>query len=673
MNNKIRTIFRLGMLAGFFLLFVGLSSCKDYLNIDKYFSKELKIDSIFTQKRWVEAYIWGAATMFPDEGQLFSSPYTPGPLATDEVFSLLSTDTYRGISFTLGEVTPSNMGTLDIWGTMYKIIRKCNTIFARIDEAPDITASERLRMLGYTRFIRAYAYYNLLMNFGPPILLDAEIVENNEPMEYYDRPRATYDEAVEYICSELEEAARFLLLRVPLAEFGRPTKGAAYGLIARLRLIHASPLYNGGKDARMYFGSWKRKTDGAYYVAQVYDEKRWAVAAAAAKRVIDMDMYALHTVSADITTPELPENTSDDPNYHNDYPDGANGIDPFKSHYEMFTGEAIYSTNPEYVWARLSVATKTATKDSHPASNRTGNNGLAVTQKVIDAFRMIDGRTIYSSSDKYPYLETGFSSGNQLKGFSGYQFTPAEDVHNMYINREARFYTSIGFSGCYWPCESTSVSGSYNMTVTYYANSPNGQQSVAVANVPPTGYVLKKYVNSFDSWEGTIGKVLDKPYPIIRYAEILLSYAEALNNLTGNHNVTVGEESQTFTRDLNEIKKAFNLVRYRAGLPGLSQSELNSQATIQAAIEQERMVEFLCENRRYFDVRRWGKYEQTESEPIMGMDVEAPKDYFYRKVIPNTSRIGSRVVNKRLIFVPIPKSDIRRMTLLDQNPGWENY
>jgi hypothetical protein len=85
------------------------------------------------------------------------------------------------------------------------------------------------------------------------------------------------------------------------------------------------------------------------------------------------------------------------------------------------------------------------------------------------------------------------------------------------------------------------------------------------------------------------------------------------------------------------------------------------------------MVEFLHENRRYFDVRRWGKYEQTENEPIMGMDVEATKDYFYRKVIPNTSRIGSRIVNKRLIFVPIPKDDIRRMTLLDQNPGWENY
>jgi len=100
--NRINKISRLGILAGLFLLFVGLSSCKDYLNIDKYFSNELKIDSIFTQKRWVEAYIWGAATMFPDEGELFSSPYTPGPLATDEAFSLFSAGTFMGIMFCSG-------------------------------------------------------------------------------------------------------------------------------------------------------------------------------------------------------------------------------------------------------------------------------------------------------------------------------------------------------------------------------------------------------------------------------------------------------------------------------------------------------------------------------------------------------------------------------------------
>src|SRR3546814_5246971 len=107
-------------------------------------------------------------------------------------------------------------------------------------------------------------------------------------MEYYDRPRSTYDEAMDYTCGELEKEAQLMPTDVGLLNFGRPTKGAALSLVARLRLIHASPLYNGGEAARSYFGNWKRKTDGVHYVSQQYDEARWAVAAAAAKRVMDI-------------------------------------------------------------------------------------------------------------------------------------------------------------------------------------------------------------------------------------------------------------------------------------------------------------------------------------------------------------------------------------------------
>jgi hypothetical protein len=71
-----------------------------------------------------------------------------------------------------------------------------------------------------------------------------------------------------------------------------------------------------------------------------------------------------------------------------------------------------------------------------------------------------------------------------------------------------------------------------------------------------------------------------------------------------------------------------------------------------------------------YDVRRWGKYEETESVPIMGMNVDAGKEGFYQRVVPNTSRIGSRMVNRKLVFVPIPNSEIKRLPSFDQNPGW---
>ncbi|HBX47119.1 RagB/SusD family nutrient uptake outer membrane protein [Limibacterium fermenti] len=663
-------------ITSFFLLLIFLSlanmySCKDFLSIDNYFSDELKLDSVFAQTRYVKAYMWGAADMFPDEGNLLQDQHTPGPLATDEAFtSFLTLHNYNGMRFVLGEITEGSMHSFgSVWSNMYRVIRKCNTILARIDEPVDMTTTERFEIIGYTRFMRAYAYYNILVDFGPPILLGDEILESNATLADYDRPRSTYDEAVEYICSELETAAEYLPLTVSLMEFGLPTKGAAYGLLARLRLIHASPLYNGGDAARTYFGNWKRSTDGAQYVSQTYDEKRWALAAAAAKRVMDLQsagapMYKLHTVQADSDTPKLPEGVTSDPDYYKDWPDGAAGIDPFRSYSEMFNGEAVIPVNPEYVWGRRSNAIRENTRMSFP-QRLDGWNGMSVPQKVVDAYAMVDGRPISSSSQGYPYSEAGFSNG--VKTFSGYRLNAG--VSNMYVNREARFYASVGFSECYWPMTSSTSSGYYNQTITYYYDSPNGKGGVTSAQDHPiTGYVIKKFIHPTDAWGGTNNRRMDKGFPIIRYAEILLSYAEALNNLTSSHSIEVNGQTQVLERNMDEIKKAFNQVRHRAGLPGLTGTE--DAKTVQQLIQQERFVEFLFENRRYYDVRRWGIYEEVESEPIKGMNVEGTKEVFYIRVIPNTSRIGARIVNKRLNWLPIPLNEVRLLPSLDQNPGW---
>ena len=660
-----------------FLVYVSilLSSC-NFLNIDSYFDDEFKIDSIFTQTRYVEAYMWGAASLFTDEGQIFSSASQDalGPLATDEAFTMFNIDgstSYAGMRFALGYVTPDNLGAFGTnYTTLYKIIRKCNTILMKIDEVPSMATSDRINILGYTYFIRAYAYYKILMEFGPPIILGDDIIETNEQIEYYDRARSTYDEAVEYICNELENAANFMPVTVPILDFGRPTKGAAYGLIARIRLQHASPLYNGGQAARTYFGSWVRKTDGQNYVSQTYDEKRWAIAAAAAKRVMDMEiagrpLYGLYTVPSDDQTPALPTNTSD-PSYLNKFPEGAGGIDHFRSYSEMFNGESVPSINPEFVWARNSSALKSYTRASFPIING-GWNGMGVTQKVVDAYRMKDGRTIDNSSDEFPYSEEGFTS--TINSFSGYRLN--SNVYNMYVNREMRFYASIGFSEAYWPATSATSAGDYNLTVTYYYDSPNGKSNPnALVDHTPTGYVIKKYIHPMDACAGTNSRVMDKVFPVIRYAEILLSYTEALNNLSSSHTVDLNGQSYTVSRDENEMRSSFNKVRYRAGLPGISLEETKDVDLIQSLIEKERMVEFLFENRRFYDVRRWGVYESRESERITGMNVDANRDGFYQRVIPNTSRVGSRVVNRKMVFLPLPRAEIRRLPSLDQNPGW---
>lgn len=636
------------IIVAFIALYCSMSSC-NYLNVDDYFMDTLGYDSIFQNKLNLQQYLWGTAAFFYDEGAIWGSTYTPGVVGSDEAFTMWDHDEYPGTQFVLGNINPDNLMSMNVWPQMYKIIRKNNLIFQRIDECKDLTTLEEREILGYAHFMRAYAYYHILMNFGPVVLIGDETLETNEKPEYYNRERATYDESVDYICDELELAAKYIPLTVSMGQFGLPTRGAAYGLIARLRLQQASPLFNGGAAAKTHFASWKRTVDGVDYVSQQYDEKKWAVAAAAAKRVIDMGVYELYTVKRDSTTMPLPKNVPS-----GDFPNGAGNIDPFKSYSDMFTGEALSQKNTEFVWGRISSNVRNYTRHAFPIDNLGGWNGMAIPQKIVDAYYMVDGRDINNSSEEYPYSEIGFSSEKQ--SFSGYQLN--NGVYNMYMNREMRFYASIGFSECFWPCLSTSESGRRNQTITYFkgGNSGKDRTNSDIRNYPITGYVIKKFIHKDDAWAGNDAETLEKPFPIIRYAEILLSYVEALNNLTGGHTITDAEgNSQTFTRDVNEMAKYFNMIRYRAGLPGLTSAELSSPDQMFDLIVRERMIEFLHENRRFYDVRRWGIYEEVDKEPIVGMDTESRKDGYYERTVVNHPIARNRKVERKMIWLPISR------------------
>jgi hypothetical protein len=657
------------------LIMTAMFSSCNFLSVDDYFNETMKYDSVFANKYNLERYLWATAASFPDEGAIFGNNHTPGPVASDEGFTLFGEGEFRGMAYVLGYITPNNLYDMNTWNTMYVIIRKANTIIARMDEAKDMTQFDKRDMLGYVYFMRAYAYYHLAVKYGPAVLVGDEPMLNNEEAVYYDRARATFDETVDYICSEFEKAAQYLPRpeMVAVSDFGRPHNAAAYAMIARLRLMQASPLYNPKPDNRaaiIYFGDWKRSTDDVHYVSQNYDERKWAVAAAAARRIIDIGSFALHTVermAGPSGTPALPENVPSAP-----FPDGAGNIDPFLSYSDMFTGEAVSPRNPEIIWGRWSSHVLYYTRHSFPLNLFGGWNGLCVTQKVIDAYRMVDGKDIHESSEKYPYRTEGTLGKNIT--FSGYQLRSA--VNNMYVNREMRFYASIGFNNRYWTCNSTTENTRKNMLISYEVsgNAGKNQAGTSVTDYPVTGYVLTKYIHPDDAWAGTGAQRQQKSFPIIRYAEILLSYAEALNNLTTVHTVTDEETGNTYTlsRNKDEIAKAFNQVRYRAGLPGLTQEELESPAKIQELIERERLVEFLYEDRRYFDVRRWGKYEETENELIMGMNIESSGSDYYSVVPVNHTKARNRMVDKKLVLFPLALDEVRKAPSLDQNPGWQN-
>ena len=569
MKTKISQIISKGLLFAFIVL---LGSC-NYLDVDQYFDDTLKFDSVFTQKRYFEAYLWGAAGQLPDESRIFGHEYAPGITASDDIFTVMSSDIFRGSAFALGYVNPDNLRGMNVWSDMYKVIRKANLMLARMDECQDMTALDRRNYTGYIHFLRGYAYYHILMTCGP-----------------------------------------------------------------------------------------------AYYINQNYSEEKWALAAAACKRVIDMNVYELFTVSKDQNTPQLPAGVPTE-----NFPNGAGGIDPFKSYSHMFTGDEPFKNNNEVIWGRISEEVKGYTQQSFP-QYMGGYNGMGLTQKMIDAYRMEDGKTIEEAMAVGEYKEgpNDFTSGP--RDFSDYHLNG--NIWQMYANREMRFYACVGFNGCYWPATST-TDGSYRLqTVKYCMDGNAGKYAGTVGsdNYTPTGYVIKKYISSYDAWRGNSSERYEKGFPIIRYAEILLSYAEALNQLTTTHAITLPTgESYSLSRDVDEMAKAFNQVRYRAGLPGLTQAQLESPTEMFEQIKRERMVEFLGEGRRFYDVRRWGIYEDVDSEPIMGLNIAANEfGGFYQRTVVDEKNYRDRVVHRKLLFLPISKSELRKVELLDQNPGYNN-
>src|SRR5690606_36857478 len=89
-HENVTMIKRIARAPGIFQLVVLATSCKDHLNIDGCFDDEFNIDSAFANARYIEAYMWGAAALFPDESNTIRYGYTAGPMATDEGFNGLT-------------------------------------------------------------------------------------------------------------------------------------------------------------------------------------------------------------------------------------------------------------------------------------------------------------------------------------------------------------------------------------------------------------------------------------------------------------------------------------------------------------------------------------------------------------------------------------------------------
>ena len=314
------------------------------------------------------------------------------------------------------------------------------------------------------------------------------------------------------------------------------------------------------------------------------------------------------------------------------------------------------------------------------AANGWNTHGL--TQKQCDAYYMKDGGNCPGKDSEYidyPAYANRIDPNPRREGFvteeNKDQFPELGNhrvgVSMQYVEREPRFYASVAYNGATWYLLNEPDNANKDKQIFYYRGSGNGYTNTMFWL--RTGIGVMKFVHPDDTNRDEKDEYIrKKAEPAIRYAEILLIYAEALNELTGSYTVASwnGETQYTIQRDINEMKKGIQPIRIRAGIPDYTPAEYEDQNLFREKLKRERQIELMGEGHRYYDIRRWKDADVEESLPIYGCNTlmtEKWKDVFHVPVaVPSLPTNFSR----KMYFWPISHSELKRNKMLTQNPGW---
>lgn len=136
----------------------------------------------------------------------------------------------------------------------------------------------------------------------------------------------------------------------------------------------------------------------------------------------------------------------------------------------------------------------------------------------------------------------------------------------------------------------------------------------------------------------------DKDWPILRYADILLLYAEVLNETDGP----------------DAALPYVNMTRQRAGLSPLEAVQVSNRHQMRMAVEKERRLELAYENHRWFDLIRTNRVIEVMTE-------HWATENYYASI---TAETGPLVINENLILLPIPQKEVDIQQDIPQNPGY---
>ncbi len=612
--------------------------------LDKEETNDIYEDQVFTNPQYASWFLNG---IYAELNNGFFKFGSAGFLsnAVDEGIPKANWD--NAYVFALGSWGPTSVPiNINVWNKNYSAIRAANKFLENVDLIPDsdeplINESIRQRMKGEVMFLRAMFHYELLQHYGGVPIITQTLTQYDDELLYQARP--DFDECVEFICSQAEEAAQLL----PPAdgysdsEFGRATKGAAWALESRVRLIAASLLFNDPSQ-----------TDGTPWRGG-YDPSKWVKAAEAARKVITQTngAYSLHTTtSADKYgnyedffirrySPEVILSYQSQQNSNS----GVVHIERYCLPGQFFN----YSNGVINNLPLLNIVADYETVDVDGSGNVTAAHELGMV-KVLASYEsgQIDA-------------ETGF------------------DPQDPYKNRDPRFYQSIWFNQEKWPARPT-------VKFDVWQKDPNSSLSSDGANFLTgwnnTGFFHRKFVDPYANLKGWGTKLnVNHNYPIFRYAEILLNYAEALNEAFDNPDVAPSGYPMSAREAINMIRERAVFPAYTSannippGMPvkakGKSMPPIASGLTkdkMRAKIRHERRIELAFEENRFWDIRRWKIGEDTQR--AYAQRVYKSDDGTFRY---DVEMIQFREWKDKFYLFPIRESEIQKNPdNLQQNPGW---
>lgn len=491
-------------------------------------------------------------------------------------------------------------------GYGFSDIRIFNNFIEKV-ESVEMSDELKERMIAEVRFLRAFSYLNLTSKFGKVPLI-TEVLE-------YDGPFLSRDpeEVVrQFILDELQEISSVLPISYKggfLNETGRITRGAALALRAR---------------AALYFGDYAQAEESA-------------------SKVMELGVYDLFTLNS-LNAAQQKE--AEEMGQFIDFED--KGIDKEAFIKGLFSYEALWHkenanpSNPEYVLTREYMANDNNNDFARymyirPSQLLRGYSSFEPMQDLVDAYWDIDGKTLrtVSKDKRQSSFEAITSEIKSLDQKAYIDAVPTMDLKKYeymqeFRNRDSRLYASILFPFKGWH--------ETDFGTFYYRWNPSWAGTDG--NESWTGYSYRKMVSLTPYKDES--SVED--YPTIRYAEVLLTFAEA-------RIMNVGWDG--------EVTAVLNKIRTRAGMPDVPTS-LNSTEAINF-IRNERRIELAGEGHRYEDIRRYGNdYAQN----AMSGTTYAPNGY----------TVVRKEWNSRLMLMPIPQAaiDLNPNLSKDQNPGYSN-